>query len=288
MKYILTGASGKYGAIVLKYLKNQGVERDTIAVIRNEKNADTIQELGFEVRIADYSHENALAKAFSGGERLLFISSLPGGEISRLKHHENVIKAAKGAGITFIAYTSFPKADQSKSIVAPDHAVTERMIIESGINYAFLRNNWYLENELPIFDKANSTGIFAYSAGEGRVGWALRREYAEAGARILLGIDKSTGILELSGRPLSYSDLASCYAKISDKTIEEKAFDDETYKEFLAKAGDPEEIIAGTLAIQNDIRNGGLDIEQSDFERILGKPLTPLLDAVNEMLNKKS
>ncbi|MEY8353407.1 NAD(P)H-binding protein [Lachnospiraceae bacterium 54-53] len=284
MKYVLTGASGKLGTFVLKYLKEHGAEQETIAVIRNEKHGSAIKELGFEVRIADYTDENSLVKAFRGGERLLFISSLPGGETPRIKQHENAVTAAKKAGIGFIAYTGLAKADQSMSILAPDHAATERMIIESGIDHSFLRNNWYLENELPVFERTNLTGVFAYSAGNGRVGWALRREYAEVCTNILLGIDKSTGALEISGQAISYSDIAASYAKISEKPFEEKSFDDEAYKEFLQNANVPEKAIGGTIAIQKDIREGALDIDHSDFERVLGRPLTPLQDAIKEIL----
>ncbi|MDK2967648.1 NAD(P)H-binding protein [Lacrimispora sp.] len=284
MKYLLTGASGKFGSFVLKFLKEQGVEKETIAVVRDEKKGVAIREQGFEVRVADYTDKSSLVSAFSGGERLLFISSVPGGEIPRLTQHQNVVNAAKEAGVQFIAYTSLAKADHSTSILAPDHLGTEKSIIESGMDYALLRNNWYLENDLSVFERADLTGVFAYSAGSERVGWALRREYAEAGARVLLGIVKDTGVLEMSGRALSYSDLAAGYAKTSQKPFEEKSFTDEEYKAFLEKSHVPDIAIEGTIAIQKEIREGALDIDHSDFERILGRSLTSLQDAIKEML----
>ncbi len=285
MRYVLTGASGKLGTFVLKYLKEQGVEKETIAVVRDEKKGAAIKEQGFEVRVADYTDKNSLVSAFSGAERLLFISSAPGGEVPRLTQHQNVVTAAKEAGIQFIAYTSLAKADRSTSFLAPDHLGTEKSIIASGMDYALLRNNWYLENDISVFERADSTGVFAYSAGSGRVSWALRREYAEAATRVLLGTAKDTGILEMSVKAVTYSDLAAGYAKISKKPFEVKSFTDEEYKAYLEKHQVPDMAIGGTLAIQKEIRAGALDVDQSDFERILGRPLASLPDAIKEMLD---
>lgn len=284
MKYVVTGASGVLGTHVLNYLKEQGVEKETVAVVRDEKKGAAIKELGFEVRIADYTDKASLVSAFNGGERLLFISSVPGGDVPRATQHQNVVSAAKEAGIQFIAYTSLAKADQSASFLAPDHLATEKSIIESGISHTLLRNNWYLENDYPVFDLAASTGVFAYSAGNGRVGWALRREYAEAAARVLLGIVKDTGVLELSGPSITYGDLGAAYAKISTKPIEIKSFTDEEFKAFLQELQAPEGLINGFVPLQKEIRDGVLEVNSSDFERVLGKSLSPLEDAIKEML----
>ena len=285
MKFAVTGASGKLGTFVLQYLKEQGAEKETIAVVRDSKKGESIKKQGFEVRIADYTDKNSLVRAFSGAERLLFISSAPGGEVPRLTQHQNAVTAAKEAGVQFIAYTSLAKADRSTSFLAPDHLGTEKSIIASGMDYALLRNNWYLENDQSVFERADSTGVFAYSAGSGRVGWVLRREYAQAAARVLLGIAKETGVLEMSGKAVTYSDLAAEYAKISKKPFEVKSFTDEEYKAFLEQHQASAMEIGGTLAIQKEIRDGALDVDQSDFEKVLGRPMTALSDSIKEMLN---
>ena len=42
---------------------------------------------------------------------------------------------------------------------------------------------------MPIIAAALSNGKFVYNAPTGKVGWALKREYAEAGAKVLAGAD---------------------------------------------------------------------------------------------------
>ena len=53
---------------------------------------------------------------------MLFISStVDGGEITRLEQHKNVVSALKRNHVSYVAYTSFTHAQNSKSSLANDH-----------------------------------------------------------------------------------------------------------------------------------------------------------------------
>ncbi|MED4163917.1 SDR family NAD(P)-dependent oxidoreductase, partial [Halalkalibacterium halodurans] len=49
----------------------------------------------------------------------------------------------------------------------------------------------------------------------------------------------------------------------------------------------PEEVLPFVVGIQQGIREGYLNVVSGDFEKVLGRPLTPLKDAVREILNEK-
>ncbi len=66
-----------------------------------------------------------MKEALKGIDRLLFVSGVPG---NRQAEHENVVKAAQAAGVSYIAYTSFADADHSISVLAPDHQFTEKRL----------------------------------------------------------------------------------------------------------------------------------------------------------------
>ena len=114
-----------------------------------------------------------MERVFEGIDRVLFVSGAPG---NRQKEHANVVEAAIKAGVSYIAYTSFAEADKATSPLAEDHLFTERLIEKAGISHTFLRNNWYLENELPLVEAAMNSGKFVYAAGNGKTGWAMKRE----------------------------------------------------------------------------------------------------------------
>ena len=286
MKYLLTGATGELGTYALHYLKEQVELNEIVVLARTEEKAAKLREQGVEVRIGDFGDYESLLESFSGIDRLLFVSSQPGAKVSRGEQHKNVVNAAKETGVSFIAYTSFPKGAGSKSPLAQDHILTEQLISESNISHTFLRNNWYIENEKDTLNAAAAGHPFTYSAGEGKTGWALKREYAEAAINVLTGQAATPEVLELSGNPITYVELAEALKIASDKTFEVIELSDADYQSSLTSNGIPEPVVGFILMIQNDIRNGELDVISNDFEKTLGKPLTPLVDALKEFLQQ--
>src|SRR5690606_39757255 len=75
--------------------------------------------LGIELRPFDYTQTDTLAKNLEGIDQLLLISSSEVGQ--RKAQHENVINAAKTAGVKRIVYTSLLHADTSTISLAPEH-----------------------------------------------------------------------------------------------------------------------------------------------------------------------
>lgn len=281
MTYLVTGATGGFGGYAINHLKDLVPQSEIVALARSEAKAAPLRAAGFHVRIGDYADKASLENAFAGIERLLLVSGAPG---NRQTEHKNVIEAAKKAGVRYIAYTSFASADTATSPLAADHVFTEKIIRESGIPHTFLRNNWYLENELPIIGSALDSGSFVFAAGDGKTGWALKREYAEVAAKALAG-SEFPEILELSGKPITYDELAAALSIASGKKLAVKNGSDTDFTASLTAAGIPQEAAAIFLAIQHDIKNGGLDVTSADFEKALGRPLTALVPALKEILN---
>ena len=94
--------------------------------------------------------------------------------------------------------------------MAPPHVATEAAIIKTGIPYSFLRNNWYLENEIGSIQGASAGAPWVTSAGTGKVGWALQQEYAEAAATVLVGNGHENTVYELSGTSFNSRRISIC------------------------------------------------------------------------------
>lgn len=278
MKYAITSTTGKFGQAAVKNLTQLVPASEIIALARNVEKAKEVLPEGIEVRPGDFTNPEELTKSLAGVERLLFISSVPGGPVSREEQHLNVVKAAKAAGVNYIAYTSFPHADKAKALLAVDHRITEEAIKESGIVYSFLRNNWYLENEYPVLKSATDGKPFVYSAAKGRAGWALEREYAEAAAKVLAA-DSPKAIYELAGKARTYQDLADA---ISGE-FEVLSVDDETYKKGVLESGADEGSAEFATFIQGWIRDGELDEDTTDLPEVLGHDLVPIAEAIKEV-----
>ena len=216
MTFLITGATGGLGGYALAALRKLVPQSQIVALARSETKAEALREEGFQVRIGDYGDPSSLRQAFAGIDRLLFISGKPG---DRQREHRNVVDAAAAEGVSFIAYTSFAHTDTVNNPLSKDHQFTEQIIRESGITHAFLRNNWYLENEATLLKAAVSSGELVFAAGDATVGWALKREYGQAAARVLAGLKEYPSIIELSGKPTAYTQLAAAAAQAIDKPI---------------------------------------------------------------------
>lgn len=287
MKYAITGSTGKFGLTAVKTLLEDVAASDVVALARNEEKAKKLLPAGVEIRPGSYEDVDQLTDSLKGIDRLLFISSQPGGKIDRLDQHKNVIKAAKNAGVNFIAYTSFPHADQSAAPLAQDHKETEKIIIATGIDHAFLRNNWYVENEMSVIDAGNKGEPFVYSAADGHAGWALERFYAEAAAKVLT-LDDPKDIYEFAGTSHTYADLAEAVKEATGKSFEVSSLTDAEYSQGLQDSGLDKGTADMITSFQTLIRDGNLDENTSDLPDVLGHALPSLTDSVKEVLAKKA
>ena len=149
MKILITGATGMLGVKVVQALLERVPTEQLAVSVRDLAKAERFKEQRIEIRQADYEDPASLEAAFTGIDRLLLISS-QGDDETRIRQHSNVIYAAERTGVGLLVYTSVSKAETSSLPVAEVHRQTEAAIIKSGIPYTFLRNNWYVENEIPV------------------------------------------------------------------------------------------------------------------------------------------
>ncbi|PXY20197.1 SDR family oxidoreductase [Prauserella flavalba] len=277
---VVTGANGHLGRLVIEALKQTVPADRIVAAVRSpEKAAD----LGVEVREADYDRPDTLKTAFDGAEKVLLIS---GSEVGRrVPQHTAVVEAAKAAGVSLLAYTSAPKAGTSPLILAPEHKATEEVIRDSGVPYAILRNNWYIENYEQGVRQAAETGTYVGSAGEGRVAGATRADYAAGAAAVLAGDGHENKVYELSGdTAFTYADIAAAVADVTGKDVTYQDLSPEDHKGALLSAGLPEETAGFVVALDGNTRDGLLSEATGELARLIGRPTTPLREAVAKLL----
>lgn len=282
-KILVTGATGQLGSLVVEtLLKSVPAERLAVSV-RDPQKAEGLRQRGVDVRQGDFDRPETLQRAFAGAERMLLISTTDDNP-TRIRQHRTAVEAAKAAGVQFIAYTSLANADKSTLSLAEVHRVTEEAIRQTGVPYCFLRNNWYLENELGTIQAVLGGAPLLTAAGAGKVGWALRRDYAEAAAAVLRGEGHENTVYELSGKPATYDELAAALSEVLGRKVPVQHVDDAAYAAAMNRAGLPEPVVAMLSNIQKAIREGSLDVESDAFGKLLGRPATPLKEALQAIV----
>lgn len=280
MRIMVTGAAGGYGHYAVDYVRQFAPEAEVYGLVRNADDAAKLEAKGVHARIGDYADKASLARAFEGVERLLFVS-VPVHELQ-----VNVVEAAKDTGVGFIAYTSLHDPQYAKFGLEANHRQTEQLIKETGIPHTFLRNCWYLEMAAPLAAAAVKTGRYPYYAGDALVSWALKRELAEAGARVVTG-EGYGEILELGTTPVSYRQIGEAAQALADRDIEIMAVDKDEFNSLMEGSGiDQVGLMLGGAYQDYAIagNNGEAESTPEVFEEVLGHPLATLEEALKELV----
>lgn len=274
MKILVTGATGHFGGQVVENLLTL-IDASQIAVsVRDPQKATHFTEKGIEVRQGDFEDYEALVKTFAGIDKLLIVST-DGDNVTRIRQHGHAVKAAEAAGVKHIVYTSVGNAQNSTLSLAEVHRFTEEAIRQTGIAYTFLRNNWYLENEMGNIQNALTGTPWVSATGDGKIGYTLRSEYALAAAQVLAGQDHDFKTYELSNEPVTQETLVKVLEQVTGKSIAYVGVTEEAYSEGLKSAGLPDFVVELLTGFQSAMKAGALDVESTDFELLLGrKPLS--------------
>ncbi|QLY68027.1 SDR family oxidoreductase [Citrobacter freundii] len=276
----ITGATGQLGQHVIENLLKTVPASQIVAIVRNPAKAATLSLQGITVRQADYTDEAAFTTALQGIDKLLLISSSEVGQ--RTPQHRNVINAAKSARVKFIAYTSLLHADTSPLGLADEHVATEKMLAESGLNYALLRNGWYSENYLASAPAALEHGVFIGAAGDGKIAAATRADYAAAAARVIREEGHSGKIYELAGdEGWTLSQLAAELAQQSGKKVVYQNLSEADFAAALKGFGLPAGL--AEMLADSDIgaSKGGLFDDSHTLSTLIKRPTTSLAESVS-------
>lgn len=288
MKYLVTGATGAFGTRAIKTLSTKVPTSEIVASVRDKSKANELIEMGIEVRQADFNDEQSLEKAFEGMDRVLMISTNEPVHDKRIAQHINAINAAKKNQVKLLVYTSGTNNPQKPVPLAIAHIATEKYLFESGVSYCVLRNNSYLETEIPTVKACMSGAPIVTSAGSGKVGFATKHDYADAAVSALIGSNNENKIYELSGTPITYDEFAQVLGAVLGKEIPVTHVDDDAYATALKRVGMADVMIPMLVATKKGIREGLMEVHSDDLEMLLGRPAISLKDGLTAICNALS
>ncbi|MQS76782.1 NAD(P)H-binding protein [Companilactobacillus halodurans] len=279
MNIMVTGANGGYGHDALQYLQKLAPNDNLYGLVRSEKKGAGLKKHGINLRIGNFSDLDSMKSALKGIDRLLFVS------VAIPNIQKNVVDAAVYNGVKYIAYTSILDPQFFKFGLEINHAETERWIKDSGIAHTFLRNSWYLEISQALFDYAKKTKQFLYFSDKGKTSFALKAEYAKAGAQVITH-PSDQEILSLSRKPVTYQELGLATQEALGEKLDIKQVSATEFESKLQEAGiEPQQIML-TKAYQTYTskgNNGEEKADQTTFDKVIGQPLPRLSDAIKRL-----
>lgn len=170
--------------------------------------------------------------ALAGVRTFLFVSASESRD--RADQQRAVVRAAVEAGVRRIVYVSFVGAGPECTFTfGRDHWWTEQEIRASGLDFTFLRDNFY-QDMLPLL--AGEDGVIRGPAGDGRIGAVARDDVADVAAAVLTATGHDGHTYDVTGpRAITLTEAA---AMISDATGSTITYHPETLDEaYASRAG---------------------------------------------------
>lgn len=280
-KILVTGATGQLGAAVVESLLQKISADDITVLVRDANKASALKVRGVKVVTGDYDDYQSLVNAFNDIEKVYLVSS--NDIANRSTQQAQVIKAAKETGVKHIVYTSFQHKNETPTspilAIAQSHLDTENGLKESGLTYTILQHGLYADI-IPMFagEHLLENEIIYLPAGDGKTAYALRTDFAEAGALILTDqTDKfHNKTLELAGsQAISWEEIAAIISEITGKSIKYVSPTKDEFVNTLAKTGVPAEVIGLLAGFGGGMQEGEFDNITNELEELLGrKPVT--------------
>src|SRR3954469_2661231 len=192
MTIVVTGATGKVGGDIARRLAAAGVPQRLL--VRDPARAPQLEAA--EVVRADYTDPESVREALWPGDRVFMVATHQGVE-DRIASHRSFIRAAADVGVGLLAYLSMVNASPDSQFPHSwSHRATEDLIRDSGLPFAFLRMNLFLD-DLPLW--FDPDGVCRGPAGDGRVALISRADVGAVTAVVLAAEGYRNEVLDLSG-----------------------------------------------------------------------------------------
>ena len=175
---LITGASGRIARRTAELLSRMGLSLRLIS-----RTPQRVPKLaGAEIVFGDFAEPATLDNALEGVVTALIVSG-SGEPGQRAELHRNAFEAAARAHVHHVVYLSLQGASpQSKYPFSRDHYQSEQYLQATGLPFTVLRNAFYIDMFLEMFD---ATGVVRGPAKQGRAGFVSREDCARVAAAVL-------------------------------------------------------------------------------------------------------
>ncbi|MFF3444300.1 NAD(P)H-binding protein [Streptosporangium sp. NPDC002721] len=275
---LVTGATGKVGGQAVSQLLDAGV---AVRALARDPASATLPE-GAEVVRGDLADPATLDDALDGVESVFLVWPTLSADHAAPAAIERIAKHARG--IVYLSARGVPDPAPGTPEVDPNsilgsHALLERLIERSGLEWTFLRPGGFAANTLMWAPQIRDTGAVRWIHGAASRALIHERDIAAAGVSVLTGTGTGTGHVGakyvLSGpEPLTQIEQVAAIAQAVGRPIHWEELPPETALRELLDEGWPPaaaEEMVGAYALMVTYPESAT----STVEDLTGRPATP-------------
>jgi NAD(P)H dehydrogenase (quinone) len=260
---LITGASGRIARRAAELLAGDG--RALRLMTRTPERVPSVARA--EVVYGDFANPASLDHAFAGVTTALVVSgsAKPG---KRALLHRNAFEAAARARVQHVVYLSLQgSSPESKYPFSRDHALSEQFLAATQVPFTVLRNTFYVDMFLDMFDAA---GVIRGPAKQGRAAFVSREDCARVAAAALNAAPGGT--YDVTGpQALSVADVARSLSGITGRDLRYQDESVEAGREWRSRSGEPAWQVELKLGWYEAIAAGELERTSDTVLRFTGR-----------------
>jgi uncharacterized protein YbjT (DUF2867 family) len=252
---LITDPTGTIGNSVVKQLASSGQNIIRVAVDAKDK-VDKLKH-AHEIVNIDYTRPETISNALNNVDRL-FLRIPP--SVEMVDSSSSFIEEAKKNGVKFIVKLSTMGADLKPGYTSGRlHRQVEKIIEESGIPFAFLRPNSFMQNFITRSSQTiKSQNAFYLPAGDGKVSFVDARDVAAVAVEVLTKNRSQhvNKVYNITGsEALSHSQVAEILSKEIGRKISYVDISEEDARNGMKKMGIIDWFIDNAMELYNIYRS---------------------------------
>ncbi len=277
---IITGASGQVGSNIIRELQNQN--KPVKAVLRNPEKARDFTN----VEVADFFDQEAMKKAFKGGETVFLITPENPFSTDVFSETRAILNNYRAA----LVDSGIKKLVGLSSLGAQHPAGTGNLVMsymlehafdELSVEKTFIRPAYYFSNWLGFADSVRETGILpTFFPPSLKIAMISPTDVAKFAADILLKYQG--GLLEIMGLDAySSQEVADAFGIILGKKVEAQQIPRENWETTLKEVGFSDNATFNMIQMTEAVIDGKTQPDQ----QVVKLP-TDLMSYLSIQLNK--
>jgi uncharacterized protein YbjT (DUF2867 family) len=265
---LVTGATGTTGTEVLRGLRARGVE--VRALVHDEAKAEPVRALGAEPVVGEMGDPKTLEPALEGVERAYLVAPV---SPMQAEYEQLFVETAKAAGVKQVVKLSMIGASTESPLrFAKTHAVVERALRESGMEWTFLRPTGFMQNNLDWPARVQD-GKFYSPVPDAAFSIIDARDVAEVAVVALTGEEHANRAYALTGpEAVSYRDQAQRLFAAAGREVTVEEVPVAAVKQALVQAGVSPWNADGVAELWELYASGGAALVASGVQDALGRP----------------
>jgi uncharacterized protein YbjT (DUF2867 family) len=266
MNYLITGATGNIGSLVVERLLASGVRPRIL--VRDSKKAQARFGDRVEIAVGDLADAASLAAALQGVKRLFLVNS--GADLAQ--RDAMAASVACSAGVERLVKLSTMDVRQQNIGTGVWHAHGEAAVRDSGVGFTFVQPSGFMDNALAWAPAIKAGKTICSATGDGRIAFIHPQDIADVSVTALTAAGYAGSSLPITGpEALSYAQMVGRIGEVIGRHITFQQISDEQERARWIARGESAESADYHLSIFRAIRQGRLADVTDNVERILGR-----------------